>query len=85
MFNLESSGVGTSDRRPRHEGGITTKHDSPQPVADTAVYLFDDWFDPIEAAVRDRVRGFIQAMIAGELDGTLTDPDTGAARRDSNP
>jgi hypothetical protein len=24
---------------------------------DTAVYLFDDWFDPIEAVVRDRVRG----------------------------
>jgi len=50
---------------------ITTKHDSSQPVADTAVYLFDDWFDPIEDAVRDRVRGFIQAMIEGELDGTL--------------
>ena len=41
---------------------ITTKSDSSQPGADTAVYLFDDWFDPIEAAVRDRVRGFIQAM-----------------------
>jgi hypothetical protein len=35
------------------------------------VYLFDDWFDPIEAGVRDRVRGFIQAMIEGELDETL--------------
>ena len=35
---------------------ITTKSDSSQPFADTAVYLFDDWFDPIEAAVRDRVR-----------------------------
>jgi hypothetical protein len=31
------------------------------------VYLFDDWFDPIEAQVRDRVRGFIHAMIEGEL------------------
>jgi hypothetical protein len=50
---------------------ITTKHDSSQPVTDTAVYLFDDWFDPIEDAVRDRVRGFIQAMIEGEMDGTL--------------
>src|SRR6516162_6238691 len=56
---------------------ITTKHDSSQPVADTAVYLFDDWFDPIEAAVRDRVRGFIQAMIEGELDGTLERPRYG--------
>jgi len=48
-----------------------TKSDSSQPVADTAVYLFDDWFDPIEAGVRDRVRGFIQGMIEGELDETL--------------
>jgi putative transposase len=56
---------------------ITTKHDSSQPVADTAVYLFDDWFDPIEAAVRDRVRGFIQAMIEGELDEKLQRPRYG--------
>jgi hypothetical protein len=42
---------------------ISTKSDSSQPAADTAVYLFDDWFDPIEAGVRDRVREFIQAMI----------------------
>jgi putative transposase len=53
---------------------ITTKHDSSQAVADTAVGLFDNWFDPIEAAVRDRVRGFIQAVIEGELDGTLERP-----------
>jgi putative transposase len=38
------------------------------------VYLFDDWFDPIEAGVRDRVRGCIQAMIEGELDETLMRP-----------
>src|SRR6266851_5684947 len=50
---------------------ISTKSDSPQPAADTAVYLFDDWFDPIEAGVRDRVREFIQAMVEGELDATL--------------
>ena len=42
---------------------IITKSDSSQPVIETAVYLFDDWFDPIEAGVRDQVRGFIQAMI----------------------
>ena len=45
-----------------------TNSDSSQSSAETAVYLFDDWFDPIEAQVRDRVRGFIQAMIEGELD-----------------
>src|SRR6266542_4612539 len=56
---------------------ITTRPDSSQSVADTAVYLFDDWFDPIEAAVRDRVRGFIQAMVEGELDATLLRPRYG--------
>jgi hypothetical protein len=38
------------------------------------VYLFDDWFDAIEASVRDRVRGFIQAMLEGELDEALMRP-----------
>jgi putative transposase len=41
------------------------------------VYPFDDWFDPIEAGVRDRVRGFIQAMIEGELDERLMRPRYG--------
>ena len=48
---------------------ISTKSESSQPAADT--YLFEDWFDPIEAGVRDRVREFIQAMVEGELDTTL--------------
>src|ERR1700682_1580573 len=56
---------------------INTKSDSSQPVVDTAVYLFDALFDPIEAGVRDRVRGFIQAMIEGELDETLMRPRYG--------
>ena len=54
-----------------------TKSNSSQPVTEPAVYLFDDWFDPIEARVRDRVRGFIQTMIEGELDETLTRPRYG--------
>ena len=29
---------------------VITKSESSQPVGETAVYLFDDWFDPIEAA-----------------------------------
>jgi hypothetical protein len=33
-----------------------TKPEFSQPVGDTAVYLFDDWFDPIEAQVRERAR-----------------------------
>ena len=31
--------------------------------AETAVHLLDDWFDPIEAGLRDRVRELIQTMI----------------------
>ena len=53
---------------------ISTKHDSSQPITDTAVYLFDDWLDLIEACVRERVREFIGAMIEGELDATLLRP-----------
>src|SRR5436305_14302407 len=53
---------------------ITTKLESSQPAAETAVYLFDHWFDPIEAGLRDRVREFIHAMIEGELDLALSRP-----------
>jgi putative transposase len=39
-----------------------------QPAARATAELFETWFDPIETAVRDRVHGFIQAMIDAELD-----------------
>jgi len=55
----------------------TTHSTFAQPEAETAVYLFDDWFDPIETCVRDRVREFIQAMMEGELDATLLRPRYG--------
>ena len=29
------------------------------------------WFDPIEAAIRDRVRGFIEELVDTELDAAL--------------
>ena len=63
---------------------VTTKSDSPQPQSDT-VHLFDDWFDPIEAGVRDRVRDFIHAMIEGELDTALSRPRYGLERSGSWP
>ena len=53
---------------------VTTKPNSSQPAAETAVYLFDNWFDPIEDGLRDRVREFIHAMIEGELDIALSRP-----------
>ncbi len=35
--------------------------------------LFDgaDWFDPIEAGIRDRMRGFIEVMLEEELTAAL--------------
>src|SRR3984893_15117714 len=53
---------------------VTTKPDSSHPRGETAVYLFDNWFDPIETGLRDRVREFIHAMIEGELDLALSRP-----------
>ena len=38
-----------------------------QSQAETAGHLLDDWFDPIEAGLRDRVREFIQGMIEAEV------------------
>ena len=52
----------------------TTMRDADQPEEETAVYLFDDWFDPIEAGLRDRVRDFIETMFRTELDVALGRP-----------
>jgi ABC transporter substrate binding protein len=49
----------------------STIADQPQAETETAVHLFDNWFDPIEAALRDRAREFLQAMFEGELDEVL--------------
>ena len=40
--------------------------------AETAVHLLDDWFDPIEVGLRDRVRELIQTMIESELEAVLS-------------
>jgi hypothetical protein len=50
---------------------VSTKPDSLQLEAETAPHLFDEWFDPIEAAVRGRARQFIEELIRGELDEAL--------------
>jgi putative transposase len=52
----------------------TTKSPALQSQAETAVQLLDDWFDPIEAGLRDRVREFIQTMIETELEAALCRP-----------
>jgi hypothetical protein len=43
-------------------------------------HLFDDWFDPIEIGIRDRVRGLIEEMIRGELDAALSRPTMAGER-----
>jgi transposase-like protein len=35
-------------------------------------WVVDEWFDPIEAGLRDRVRDFIQRMIESELEAVLS-------------
>ena len=52
----------------------TTKPDFAQPVAETVPNLFDNWFDPIEAGVRNRVREFIETMMEDELKAALSRP-----------
>jgi len=37
----------------------------------TALFAGDAWFDPIEAGIRERVRGFIEELIGQELDAAL--------------
>jgi hypothetical protein len=63
---------------------VSTKSDSSQPAAETAVYLFDNWFDPIEGGLRNRVREFIHAMIEGELDIALSRPRNAGLTKSPN-
>jgi putative transposase len=53
---------------------VTTTTDSFEPATDTSAHLFDNWFDPIESGVRDRVRAFIEELIRCELDEALARP-----------
>jgi putative transposase len=43
----------------------------PQSGIETAEHLFDNWFDPVEAGLRDRAREFLRAMLEAELDRVL--------------
>ena len=61
----------------------TTKAEALHPEAGSTSCLFDDWFDPIEAALRDRVRGFIETMLETELDEVLARPRYGRRPADA--
>ncbi len=40
-------------------------------AAEATLFLGDDWFDPLEAGVRTRIRGFIEELLEAELDAAL--------------
>jgi hypothetical protein len=58
----------------------STKLPAQQAETESAVLLLDDWFDPIEAGLRDRVLEFLQVMIESELEAALARA-TAAAQR----
>src|ERR1043166_666767 len=65
----------------------TTTPDNAQPVAETTLDcpdLFDDWVDPLENAIRERVRGLIEELIHAELDVLLARPRYGRRPKDNN-
>jgi putative transposase len=50
------------------------KTDTTKPAAGVAegdVLLGENWFDPLEAGVRTRIRGFIEGLLEAELDAAL--------------
>jgi len=61
----------------------TTKPKALQPEIETSAHLFDNWFDPIESGIRQRVRGLIEGLIREELDELLARPRYG--RRAKSP
>src|ERR1700688_4644098 len=56
---------------------VTTTPELSHSTTESNSHLFDDWFDPIESGIRDRVRGLIEEMIRGELDAALSRPRYG--------
>jgi putative transposase len=43
-------------------------------VAASELFAGENWFDPLESAVRGRIRGFIEALLEEELAGVLARP-----------
>ncbi|RWO85894.1 hypothetical protein [Mesorhizobium sp.] len=60
------------DRRLRHDKDYHER--AVLPGNEAKSYLFDNWFDPIEAALRERVRGFIETMPESEFEAVLPVP-----------
>jgi putative transposase len=57
----------------------STKSEALHSTAGATHHLFEDWFDPIEKGIRERVRGFIEELIEAELEEALSRPRYGRA------
>jgi putative transposase len=63
----------------------TTTTDNSQLGAETTpdtAALFDNWVDPLESMIRERVRGLIEELIHAELDALLARPRYGRRSKD---
>src|SRR5947209_15878295 len=47
------------------------EHNTTTAADGAALFTAEAWFDPIEAGIRDRVRGFIEELLEQELTGAL--------------
>src|SRR3954468_13337713 len=43
-----------------------------EPAAETELFLGADWFDPLEAGVRTRIRSYIEELLEAELEAALS-------------
>src|SRR6266851_6732478 len=76
---------------------VTTTPELLHSTTESNSHLFDDWLDPIETGIRDRVRQLIEEMIRSGLDavrsrprygrraGLAEDSDRGCYRPSSSP
>src|ERR1700719_2478030 len=53
---------------------VTTTPELLHSTTESNSHLFDDWLDPIETGIRERVRELIEEMIRSELDAVLSRP-----------
>jgi transposase-like protein len=45
--------------------------DSTKGTAEPALFAGEAWFDPLEAGLRERIRGFIEELVEQELEAAL--------------
>src|SRR5579864_9038755 len=55
----------------RRRGDYTMEKNSRELSGVSSDFLDARWFHPIEVAIRDRVRGFIEELVEAELDDAL--------------